>query len=87
MIVVSPRGMLFEELAHGGRAKVLIDFRAAIQKSVGHFVVDGAAEPIVHHVDGESSFLPLQNGFGKIGAGHLAVQPFPGTIPHFEVGG
>src|SRR6266478_5868378 len=61
MIVVPPRYMLLEELIHRSRAKVLVDLGVAVTQSIGHFIVDGTLEPIIHHVDRKSAFRPFQN--------------------------
>ena len=56
MIVLSTRGVLLEQFAHGSRAKVLIDLRTAVKESIGHLVVDGTAEPFIHYIDSKSTF-------------------------------
>jgi len=65
MIVMPPGCMMVEELIHRSRTKVLVDLGVPVTQSIGHFIVDGALEPIIHYVNRESPFRPFQNRSGK----------------------
>src|SRR5580698_10311692 len=87
VIIVSPGNMLFEKFAHDSRAKVLKDSRTAVKKGISHFVVHGASEPLIYNIYSKSSFWPFQNRGRKVAPADLIVQPFLGSIPHFQVCG
>ena len=65
MIVVPPGGVLLEEFLHRSRAKVLVDLGVAVTQRIGHFIVEGTLEPIIHHVNRKSPFRPFQNRPGE----------------------
>src|ERR1700678_3672338 len=77
--------MLFEKFAHDSRAKVLKNSRTAVKEGISHFVVHGASEPLIYNIYSKPSFWPFQNRGRKVAPADLIVQPFLGSIPHFQV--
>src|SRR5579863_7905401 len=85
MVILPAGGVCFEQLADRSRSQVLINLGFGIEESVSHLGVDRSAEPIVYNIDRKSTFATLQNRRQKIGAAYLTMQPFLGTVPHFEL--
>src|SRR5215831_16154449 len=55
-VIVPPAGgMLLEQFAHRSRTKVLVDTGAAVGENLSRGAFQGAAEPIIDDVDGESA--------------------------------